>query len=87
MLGTLLAGIFASDALGVFSGQGYNEGMDMGLQVMVQLIGIIATFIYTAIASYALLKLVDRILVLRVDEEDEMRGLDLVEHDERGYDL
>ena len=87
MLGTLLAGIFASDALGVFSGQGYNEGMDMGLQIMVQLIGIIATFIYTAIASYALLKLVDRILVLRVDEEDEMRGLDLVEHDERGYDL
>jgi Amt family ammonium transporter len=34
-----------------------------------------------------LLKLVDKLLVLRVDEEGEMRGLDLVEHDERGYDL
>jgi Amt family ammonium transporter len=87
MLGTLLAGVFASDALGVFSGQGYNEGMNMVSQVSVQLIGIIATFAYTAIISYILLKLVDKLLVLRVDEEDEVRGLDLVEHDERGYDL
>jgi Amt family ammonium transporter len=87
MLGTLLAGVFASDALGVFSGQGYNEGMNMVSQVSVQLIGIIATFAYTAIVSYILLKLVDKLLVLRVDEEDEVRGLDLVEHDERGYDL
>lgn len=87
MLGTLLAGVFASDALGIFSGQGYNEGMNMVSQVSVQLVGIIATFAYTAIVSYILLKLVDKLLVLRVDEEDEVRGLDLVEHDERGYDL
>ena len=87
ILGTLLAGVFASDALGVFSGQGYNEGMDMISQVSVQVIGIIATFTYTAVVTYALLKLVDKLLVLRVDEEGEMRGLDLVEHDERGYDL
>ena len=87
MLGTLLAGVFASDALGIFSGQGYNEGMNMASQVSVQLVGIIATFAYTAIVSYILLKLVDKLLVLRVDEEDEVRGLDLVEHDERGYDL
>ena len=87
ILGTLLAGVFASDALGVFSGQGYNEGMDMISQVSVQVIGIIATFTYTAVITYALLKLVDKLLVLRVDEEGEMRGLDLVEHDERGYDL
>ena len=87
ILGTLLAGVFASDALGVFSGQGYNEGMDMVSQVSVQLIGIVATFTYTAVVTYVLLKLVDKLLVLRVDEESEMRGLDLVQHDERGYDL
>jgi Amt family ammonium transporter len=87
ILGTLLAGVFASDALGVFSGQGYNEGMDMISQVSVQVIGIIATFTYTAVVTYVLLKLVDKLLILRVDEEGEMRGLDLVEHDERGYDL
>jgi Amt family ammonium transporter len=87
MLGTLLAGIFASDQLGVFSGQGYNEGMNMASQVRVQITGIIATFAYTAFITYLLLKLIDNLLVLRVDEEDEIRGLDLVEHDERGYDL
>jgi Amt family ammonium transporter len=87
MLGTLLAGIFASDQLGVFSGQGYNEGMNMASQVRVQITGIIATFAYTAVITYLLLKLIDNLLVLRVDEEDEIRGLDLVEHDERGYDL
>ena len=87
ILGTLLAGVFASDALGVFSGQGYNEGLDMISQVSVQLTGIVATFSYTAVVTYLLLKLVDKMLTLRVDEEGEMRGLDLVEHDERGYDL
>jgi len=87
MLGTLLAGVFASDALGVFSGQGYNEGMTMASQVQVQLVGILSTFIYTAIVSYILLKLVDNLLTLRVNEEQELQGVDLVEHDEKGYDL
>jgi Amt family ammonium transporter len=87
MLGTLYAGIFASDALGVFSGQGYNEGMNMASQVQVQLVGIAATFAYTAIVTFILLKLVDKLLVLRIDEESETSGLDLAEHNERGYDL
>ena len=87
MLGTLYAGIFASDALGVCSGQGYNEGMNMASQVQVQLVGITATFAYTAIVTFILLKLVDKLLVLRIDEESETNGLDLVEHNERGYDL
>ena len=83
-MGTLLAGVFASDALGVFSGQGYNEGMTMASQVQVQIIGIVATFVYTAVVSYLLLKLVDKLLVLRVRQDDELQGVDLVEHDERG---
>ena len=87
MLGTLFAGIFASDALGVFSGQGYNEGMNMASQVQVQVVGIASTFLYTAIVPLVLLKLVDKPLVLRIDDEGETRGLDLTEHDERGYDL
>ena len=87
ILGTFYAGIFASDALGVFSGQGYNEGMNMASRVQVQLIGIAATFAYTAIVTFILLKLVDKLLVLRIDEESETSGLDLVEHNERGYDL
>ena len=87
VLGTILAGVFASDALGVLSGQCYNEGMTMTSQVHVQIVGVIATFAYTAVVTYLLLKLVDKLLVLRVDEEQELRGVDLVEHDEKGYDL
>ena len=52
-----------------------------------QLTGVVATFAYTAVASWVLLKLVDVMIGLRVDEEDETVGLDLVLHDERGYDL
>ena len=87
ILGTFYAGIFASDALGVFSGQGYNEGMTMASQTYVQIVGIASTFVYTAIVTFILLKLVDKLLVLRINEEDETSGLDLTEHNERGYDL
>jgi ammonium transporter, Amt family len=87
ILGTFFAGIFASDQLGVFSGQGYNEGMDMGSQVSVQLYGIGATFLYTAVVTFVLLKLLDAIMGLRVSSEEETSGLDIALHDERGYDL
>ena len=78
ILGTLLAGVFASDALGVFSGHGYSDGVTMASQVQVQVIGIVATFVYTAVVSYLLLKLVDKLLVLRVRQDDELQGVDLV---------
>jgi len=86
-LGTILAGVFAADTLGVFSGQGYAEGMTMASQVGVQVIGVLASGIYTAIATFGLLKLVDVILGLRVTEDEEIEGLDINQHNERGYDL
>jgi Amt family ammonium transporter len=87
ILGTFFAGVFASDQLGLFSGQGYAEGMNMASQVSVQLIGIGSTFVYTALVTWVLLKLVDSMLRLRIDAEEETNGLDLVAHNERGYDL
>jgi ammonium transporter, Amt family len=87
MLGTLLAGVFASSQLGLFSGQGYAEGMAMGSQVGVQVIGILATAAYTAVASWVLLKLVGVLIGLRVTPEQETTGLDTTLHNERGYDL
>ncbi len=87
VLGTLLAGVFASDQLGVFSGQGYNEGMTMSSQMGVQVIGVIATFTYTAVVTFVLLKIVTAVMGFRVDSEQETMGLDLALHDERGYDL
>ena len=87
MLGTLLAGVFASSSLGLFSGQGYAEGITMGSQVGVQVIGILAVLVYTAIITYILLKLVDIMLGLRVNPEEETMGLDTSQHNERGYSL
>jgi Amt family ammonium transporter len=87
MLGTFFAGIFASAGLGVFSGQGYNEGMTMGSQVGVQLIGIISTLVYTAILTFVIVKIVTAVMGFRVTSEDETQGLDIALHDERGYDL
>ncbi len=87
IIGTLLAGFFASDQLGVFSGQGYAEGMTMASQLGVQAIGVAATFIYTAVITYILLKVLDALMGLRVSSDEETEGLDIVLHDERGYDL
>ena len=88
ILGTLLAGIFCSQSLGIFSGNGFSDGIDsIGGQFTVQAIGVVSTFLYTAVVSYILLKLVDAMVGLRIDEEEENIGLDLVLHDERGYDL
>jgi len=88
MLGTLMAGIFASTELGIFSGYGFADGISsMGGQVSVQLIGIFATLTYTAVLTFVILKVVDALTGLRVDSDQETEGLDLVLHDERGYDL
>ena len=87
MLGTLLAGVFASGGLGLLSGQGYADGMTMGRQVTVQLTGVLATVAFTALATWLLLRIVDALLGLRVTAEQETQGLDLSQHDERGYDL
>ena len=88
MLGLLMAGIFCSPSLGLFSGNGFSDGIDgIGGQLGVQLTGIVATFVYTAVISWILLRVVNVFVPLRVDHEDETAGLDIVLHDERGYDL
>jgi Amt family ammonium transporter len=79
-----MAGVFAASSLG---GAGYTEGMNMGSQVGVQLVGIVATLVWTAIITFVILKVVDAILGLRVSDEQETEGLDITQHDERGYIL
>ncbi len=88
ILGLMLAGVFCSPALGVFSGNGFSDGISsISGQLFVQGVGVVSTFVYTAVVSYILLKVLDKLMGLRVSEEDENTGLDLVLHDERGYDL
>lgn len=88
ILGTFLAGIFASTGLGIFSGYGFADGINsMGGQVWVQMIGIVSVLVFTVLVTWGILKLVAAIIGLRVDEEDEVQGLDIALHEERGYDI
>ncbi len=88
ILGTLLAGVFSATTLGVFSGYGFAKGIEtMAEQVQVQFIGVISTIVFTAVVTWVILKVIDALIGLRVTEEEEIEGLDIVCHEERGYDL
>ena len=89
ILGTFLAGIFCSPDLGIFSGYGFGgDNRSIGEQLGVQMVGIFATFVYTAVVSLVLLKLVDMLTKgIRVTAEQEQQGLDISSHEERGYNL
>ena len=88
ILGTLLAGVFASTELGVFSGFGFNEAAgitSVGGQLRVQFIGAATTAVYAGVATYVILKLVNLVVGLRVSSDQETEGLDIVLHEEKGY--
>ena len=88
ILGTLFAGIFASTELGLFSGYGFAKPeFTMLDQFGGQALGVVATFVYTAVVTWVLLKLVGLFSELRVDSDEETQGLDIALHEERGYDL
>ncbi|MDH5516034.1 MAG: ammonium transporter [Gammaproteobacteria bacterium] len=83
VIGTLFAGLF----VGTLGGVGLAEGMTTGGQVWVQFIGVAATFVYCAVVTWVILKVVDAIVGLRVNEDEETEGLDIVLHDETGYNI
>ena len=83
IIGALLTGVFAATSLG---GAGFGDGnTTMGDQVMAQFIGVAATLIFTVIMTVIILKVIDMVIGLRVDEEQESEGLDIALHEERGY--
>ena len=82
IVGAILTGVFAAPALG-----GFGTVEDIGGQVWTQFIGVAFTVIYTGIVTFVILKVLDLVMGLRVTEEEETVGLDLSEHNERGYNL
>jgi Amt family ammonium transporter len=85
IIGAILTGVFSATALG---GSGLGDGNDgIGAQVGAQFVGVIATVVYCGIVSWVLLKIVDSLIGLRVEEDEEAEGLDIASHDERGYIL
>ena len=82
LLGTFLAAIVGSAALGGLGGADFSIGKQMGIQ----LIGIGFTVVYTVIVTFIVLKLVSIVTGgLRVSDSDEEQGLDFTSHGETGY--
>ena len=82
IIGSLLVAVLATDS---FSGLGLAEGMSIASQFGVQAVCVAITVIWTAIASYAIVKIAGVFGGLRVSEENEVEGLDISQHGERGY--
>ena len=78
IVGALLTGVFAVEAIG--GAPGLLEG-NAG-QVWTQFVGILATVIWSAVATFVILKIVQMIVGLRVDDEQEIEGLDINLHGE-----
>ncbi len=87
LIGLLLTAVFASGSLGAFSGLGLPEGRSIVSQLGVQAIGGLASLVWCAVFTLVILKAVGAVFGLRVSEEEETEGLDIVLHEERGYNL
>ena len=85
IIGAMLTGVFSAQALG---GSGLGDGnANIFSQLIAQSVGVVATIIYSGIGSFVILKLVDVMVGLRVSEEEEVTGLDITLHDEKGYNF
>ena len=82
--GLLLTAVFSAPA---FDGLGLPPDTTIGQQLLTQLMGAVATLVWSGVATFVILKLVNLVSPLRVTVEQENEGLDLVLHEERGYSL
>ena len=83
IIGSLLVAVLATET---FSGVGLAEGMTMSSQLAVQALAIAVTVLWTAVASYVIFKVAGALTGgIRVEEMDEIEGLDLTQHGERAY--
>jgi Amt family ammonium transporter len=81
-VGALLTGVFAQKAW-----NGTTDGLLFGnpRQVLVQLVAVLAALVYSAAATFVLLKLIALVVPLRVTAREEGLGLDVSQHGEEAY--
>lgn len=81
--GTIATGLFAEKAVNAAGADGLLFG---GVhQFLVQILLVIAAATYAVLMTWALFKLVDSLIGMRVDKKDELIGLDLTQHNESAY--
>lgn len=81
VVGSILTGVFAAKSMG---GLGLGD-VTMLYQVGVQTLAVVVVAIWSAVFSYLILKLLDKAMGLRVSEDEEVQGLDIILHEETGY--
>ncbi len=81
IVGAVLTGVTA----GTLGGTGLPEGVTIAEQVWIQAKSVLFTAAWSGIGSFAILKLLDLVIGVRVSQEQEVEGLDLALHDERAY--
>ncbi|MCL5674775.1 MAG: ammonium transporter [Candidatus Omnitrophica bacterium] len=85
ILGVIATGIFASTLINPHGANGLLYGNTK--QILIQLLAVGVTIVYTFMATFIIYKLIDVILGVRVGEKEEFMGLDLSQHHETGYTL
>ena len=83
-IGILLVAVLVDTS---FGGSGLGEGMSIGSQFGVQLTGLVAVLVWSAIASVIICLIVKAVVGLRVSDDQELEGLDITSHGETGYNL
>ncbi|MCK5899108.1 MAG: ammonium transporter, partial [Methylococcales bacterium] len=81
IIGSILTGVFAAKS---FGGLGL-DGVSISSQVGVQVLAVVVTILWSAGFSYLILKGLDKIIGIRVTADQEVEGLDIVLHEEKGY--
>jgi ammonium transporter, Amt family len=91
MIGALLTGVFATSAVNPIFKDASSRPLPVGMidgnsaQILNQLIGVGITIALAVVGSYALLKVVDLLIGVRVSREEEIQGLDISQHGEDGH--
>lgn len=82
-----IGGTWGAIATGLFASVGGGTGLFFGNpgQVLIQVVGVGATWVFSFVGTFLILKVLDVVIGLRVTKEEEVIGLDLSEHNERAY--
>jgi hypothetical protein len=78
--GTILTAIFGAAALG---GLGLSA-TGVGAQLGIQIVGVLATLVWSVVLTFVIVKVTTLLVGLRIDPDSEIEGLDLIAHGEKG---
>ena len=84
-LGAILTGVFATRAAWDINNHQPVGLLEGGPAIKGQIVAVVVTWIFSIVATFIILKVVDAIIGLRVTEHEERLGLDVTQHEEEGY--